>query len=186
MPTRCADGRGSNLKAVSAKHDWPPVSPTLRRFVDWIASYTLAPRGMVARMAIRDPDRAEPERPRYGIRLTGNACERLTAARSRVILAAQGGFALPKGELAKQAGVSTGVIDALVDLEVLEAVALPQDSVAPEPDPAHAIAALSPTQAEAADRLGDAVRQGASASACWRASRARARPRSISRPWRRR
>ncbi len=68
-------GGGSNLKAVSAKHDWPPVSPTLRRFVEWIASYTLAPRGMVARMAIRDPDRAEPERPRYGIRLTGNACD---------------------------------------------------------------------------------------------------------------
>ncbi len=152
-------GSGANLKAVSARHDWPPVSPTLRRFVDWIASYTLAPRGMVARMAIRDPDRAEPERPRYGIRLTGNACDRLTAARSRVILAAQGGFALPKGELAKQAGVSTGVIDALVDLEVLEAVALPQEPVAPEPDPAHAIAALSPMQAEAADRLGDAVRQ---------------------------
>ncbi len=31
-------GSGANLKAVSARHDWPPVSPTLRRFVDWIAA----------------------------------------------------------------------------------------------------------------------------------------------------
>ncbi len=111
-------------------------------------------------MAIRDPDRAEPRAPRYGIRLTGNPCDRLTAARSRVLLAAQGGFALPKGELARQAGVSTGVIDALVDLEVLEAVALPPEPVAPAPDPAHRVAELSASQAEAADRLSAAVGQG--------------------------
>jgi len=153
-------GGGSNLKAVVARLDWPPMSRQLRRFVDWIAAYTLAPRGMVARLAIRDPERAEPERIRYGVRLTGNPCTKLTDSRSRVLLAAQGGFARPKGELAKLAGVSTGVIDALVDLEVLEAVALPMEQVAPEPEPDFAAADLSPLQEEVASRLRASIRAG--------------------------
>jgi primosomal protein N' (replication factor Y) len=154
-------GSGANLKAVTARHDWPPLSRELRRFVDWIAAYTLSAKGMVARMAIRDPERVEPERIRYGIRLTGNHCDRITPARGRAILAAQGGFALPKGELARQAGVSTGVIDALVDLEVMEAVALPQEPVALPPDPDFAATDLSPMQQEAAARLRQAVSAGA-------------------------
>jgi primosomal protein N' (replication factor Y) (superfamily II helicase) len=42
-------GAGGNLKAVVARHDWPPLPARLRRFIDWVAAYTLAPRGMVAR-----------------------------------------------------------------------------------------------------------------------------------------
>jgi primosomal protein N' (replication factor Y) (superfamily II helicase) len=150
-------GSGGNLKAVIARHDWPPVSANLRRFVDWIASYTLASKGMVARMAIRDPEAASAEKPRYGVRLTGNHPAKLTDARSRVILAAQGGFAFPKSDLARLAGVSTGVIDALVDAEVMEAVPLPPESVAPAPDPDHAVTDLSVMQTEAAASLVAAV-----------------------------
>jgi primosomal protein N' (replication factor Y) (superfamily II helicase) len=150
-------GSGGNLKAVIVRHDWPPVSTNLRRFVDWIASYTLAPKGMVARMAIRDPEAAAAEKPRYGVRLTGNHPAKLTDARSRVILAAQGGFAFPKSDLARLAGVSTGVIDALVDAEVMEAVPLPPESVAPAPDPDHAVTDLNTTQTEAAAALVAAV-----------------------------
>ncbi len=150
-------GSGGNLKAVIARHDWPVMSGNLRRFVDWIASYTLAPKGMVARMAIRDPETASTGKLRYGVRLTGNFPTKLTNARSRVILAAQGGFAFPKSDLARLAGVSTGVIDALVDAEVMEAVALPPESVAPRPEPDHAQPALSASQSDAAAALVSAV-----------------------------
>jgi primosomal protein N' (replication factor Y) (superfamily II helicase) len=153
-------GGGGNLKPVIARHDWPPLSAKLRKLVDWIAAYTLAPKGMVARMAMRDPTAASAEKPRYGVRLTGNRPEKLTAARSRAILAAQGGFAFPKSELARAAGVSTSVIDALVDAQVMEAVTLPQASVAPLPDPGHAVTALNDSQNDAAERLRHAVRAG--------------------------
>jgi primosomal protein N' (replication factor Y) (superfamily II helicase) len=154
------DGAGANLKAVAARHDWPPLPARLRRFIDWVAAYTLAPRGMVARMALRDPANASPEKPRYGLRLTGNHPGKITPARGRVLLAATGGFAFGKSELAKQAGVSTGVIDALVDAEVLEAVALPPEPAAPTPDPDHARAALSDSQRLAADALSERVKSG--------------------------
>jgi primosomal protein N' (replication factor Y) len=146
-------GAGANLKPVIARHDWPGLPEKLRRFIDWVAAYTLAPRGMVARMALRDPAAASPEKPRYGLRLTGNHPGKITPARGRVILAAQGGFAFGKSELAKLAGVSTGVIDALVDAEVLEAVALPPEPAAPTPDPEHAPLAFSEAQAAAAEAL---------------------------------
>jgi primosomal protein N' (replication factor Y) (superfamily II helicase) len=153
-------GTGANLKAVIARHDWPPLPAKLRRFIDWVAAYTLAPRGMVARMALRDPANASPDKPRYGLRLTGNHPGKITPARGRVLLTAQGGFAFGKTELAKQAGVSTGVIDALVDAEVLEAVALPPEPAAPLPDPNHAPAALSDGQSHAADALRARVTTG--------------------------
>jgi primosomal protein N' (replication factor Y) (superfamily II helicase) len=151
-------GTGANLKAVTEKFDWPPLPSKLRRFIDWVAAYTLAPRGMVARMALRDPASASPEKPRYGLRLTGNHPGKITPARGRVLLAAKGGFAFGKSELAKQAGVSTGVIDALVDAEVLEAVALPPEPAAPTPDAEHAPAELSDGQRAAADALIGRVR----------------------------
>ena len=33
----------------------------MRRFVDWIAAYTLSPPGMVARMLLRAPEAFDPE-----------------------------------------------------------------------------------------------------------------------------
>src|SRR5262249_13176317 len=43
----------AKLKLVSAKLDFPPLPPELVQLVDWVADYTLAPRGMVLRMALR-------------------------------------------------------------------------------------------------------------------------------------
>ena len=44
---------GGNLKAVGGIVDVPPMPDGLRRLVDRIARYTLAPRGAVLRMALR-------------------------------------------------------------------------------------------------------------------------------------
>ena len=41
------------LKALIAVLDTPPMRPDVRRLVDWIASYTLSPPGVVMAMALR-------------------------------------------------------------------------------------------------------------------------------------
>ncbi len=41
------------LKPIAAVLDTPPMRPALRRFVDWMAAYTLAPPGEVMAMALR-------------------------------------------------------------------------------------------------------------------------------------
>ena len=154
-------GGASNLKGVARRLDSPPLAANLRRFVEWVARYTLAPRGMVLRMALRGPDDDEPERIQVGVRLAGPPPERMTPARARVIAAAQGGFAFPKRALAEAASVSVGVVDGLVDEGTLEAVGIPPPPIAPRPDPDHAATALEEEQATAAAALAAAVESGA-------------------------
>src|SRR5271165_350760 len=70
-------GSAENLKPVAARLDWPPLPPKLRGFVDWVAAWTLAPLGMVLRMATRGAEEAGEEPVRIGLRLTGAAPKRL-------------------------------------------------------------------------------------------------------------
>src|SRR5688572_22951535 len=46
-------GLHNRLKEVEDKLDILPLRSELRKFVDWVSGYTLAPRGMVLRMALR-------------------------------------------------------------------------------------------------------------------------------------
>ncbi len=84
---------GSNLKAIESRFGFPPLPANLRQFIDWVARWTLSPRGMVLRMSLRAPFNATPERVRVGVRLAGPPPPRMTPARARVIAAAEGGLA---------------------------------------------------------------------------------------------
>lgn len=146
---------GGNLKSIAEKRDLPRLADPLRRFVDWLAHWTLAPRGMVLRMGIRAPDSAGPEPVRIGVRMAGAPTlpQRMTPARARVIAAAEDGFTRSKSALASFAGCSAGVVESLIDEGTLEAIALPPEPVALPPDPAYATTALEPDQRDAANAL---------------------------------
>ncbi len=158
---RSATGGRGNLKSVVGKADAQALSDRLREFVDWVARYTLAPRGMVLRMAMRSPEQDRPERPQIGVRLAGPPPARMTPSRIRVIEAAAGGLVHAKRALAEAAGVSQAVVDGLVDEGTLEAVMVPPRPIAARPDPDHAATALSDDQAKAAEALRAAVAEKA-------------------------
>ena len=61
----------NRLKEVGEKLDVPPLKPELRSLVDWVANYTLSPRGMVLRMCLRMGEQLGTERVRLGVRLSG-------------------------------------------------------------------------------------------------------------------
>jgi primosomal protein N' (replication factor Y) len=63
----------------------PPLKDELRRFVDWVSTYTLSPRGMVLRMGLRMGEHLGPARERVGVRLAGPPPKRRTPARQRVL-----------------------------------------------------------------------------------------------------
>lgn len=148
---------GSNLKAVEHRFDLTPMREEMRAFVDWIARWTLSPRGMVLRMGMREPEEA-PEVPKLGVRLTDQRPQRATAARSRLIEAATGGMVWRKSALCAAASVSNGVIDGLVDEGVFEVIAIPPDPVAEVPDADAQKVALTEDQATAAHSLVEMVR----------------------------
>jgi primosomal protein N' (replication factor Y) len=147
-------GAGDNLKSVAAKLDWPRLEAPLRRFIDRVAAYTMQPRGMVMRMALRDPRAGRGlERPRVGVRASGRPPGRMTPARARTLRAAEGGVGFAKAELARLAGVSSGVVDALVDDGALETYVIEAAPGLERVDPAAAGHALTPEQAAAAEPL---------------------------------
>ncbi|MFG1422778.1 primosomal protein N' [Roseixanthobacter liquoris] len=147
----------AKLKSVKAKLDHTPLPQELRRLVDWIADYTLAPRGMVLRMALRHDESPGPTRERVGVRATGHAPERMTAARARLLAFLADGFVRGKSEAAREAGVSPSVVDGLVDDGALETLVLPPEPAAYPPDASFAVPELSPEQAGAAQALRAAV-----------------------------
>ena len=150
----------NRLKDVEEKLDVPPLKPELRSFVDWVANYTLASRGMVLRMCLRMGEHLGAERERVGVHLAGAAPQRLTAARQRVLALLADGMVRAKGEAAREAGVSAGVIDGLIDEGTLETVVLPQERVAEKPDPDFAPPDFTHDQSAAAAELKATVAKG--------------------------
>ena len=125
----------NRLKDVEQKLDLPPLKPELRSFVDWVANYTVSSRGMVLRMCLRMGENLGAERERVGVRLAGPPPQRMTTARERALALLADGMVRGKSDAAREAGVSAGVIDGLIDEGTLETVVLPPEPVAAKPDP---------------------------------------------------
>jgi primosomal protein N' (replication factor Y) len=150
----------NRLRDVEDKLDVPPLRPELRSFVDWVAKYTLASRGMVLRMCLRMGEHLGAERERVGVRLAGAAPKRRTAARERVLALFADGGLRGKSDAAKEAGVSAAVIDGLIDEGTLATVVLPPEPVAEKPDPDFAATDFTPDQKTAAAELKATLAKG--------------------------
>lgn len=153
----------NKLKSISHVYDtMPPLDKDLRRFVDWVAGWTLGAPGMVVRMVLRSEEALEPEAPVPGVRrIEGAEPERMTPARRRVLETMEDGFAWTKSGLAHAAGVSTSVIDGLVQQEVLEIVSMPAAPPPPRPQIDYAQKDLTPAQQAAAEKLSESFDKGA-------------------------
>ena len=148
------------IKAIVEACQVPPLAGELRRFVDWVANYVMAPPGAVLRQVMRVPDAFAPPKP-MTVFEAADAPARMTAARQRVFdaLAERGAMAAP--ELARAAGVSASVVKTLAQAGHLAAHDLPGDIHFPAPAAAHQRVALSDEQKAVADKLAAAVaRQG--------------------------
>jgi primosomal protein N' (replication factor Y) len=150
----------NRLKDVDDKLDVPPLKDELRQFVDWVSGYTLSSRGMVLRMALRMGAHLGPGRERVGVRRAGPPPQRMTAARARVLALFEDGLTRAKGDAAREAGVSVGVIDGLIDEGTLETVVLPPEKLMQAPDPDFAKPDFALGQLAAADALRTTVDQG--------------------------
>jgi primosomal protein N' (replication factor Y) len=146
------------LKAVAERIDMPPLPPNTLAFVEWAARWQIAPPGDPMAIALRGL-RSEPPRPPRRIVLTGQAPSKMTPAREKALEAAASG-APTAVALAEMAGVSTGVIKALIDDGALAVVEIAEADAFPAPDPNHAPAVLNPSQAAAAKVLGEMVEAG--------------------------
>ena len=148
----------ARLKPIAEKLDLPTLPEVLRRFVQWVADYTLSAPGAVLAMCMRAAS-SERDRARVGYALGGPEPERMTDARRRVLDLLRDSPARTAADLAEEAGVSEGVVRGLVQAGTLVPAALPCRAPFQAPDPNRPGPALSPEQAEAADALRQAARE---------------------------
>jgi primosomal protein N' (replication factor Y) (superfamily II helicase) len=158
------------LKLVVEALPLPRLRPELRRFIERVAAYTMAPPGMVLRMTMSVAAALEAPRARRlcvlapaGLAaLSGTAPpKQLTQARQRVLEALHQGPSLAAAELARVAGCGPGVVRALVASGLVEERLAPAKPPLPSPpDWRLSGPPLSPDQSIAARRLVDAVAAG--------------------------
>jgi len=148
------------LRAVLERCDAPPLPEVLCRFVDWVAAYTLAPRGAVLKMVLSAPDALDPPAPQTALVATDDMPElRLTPTRRRVLDVAADGLPRAARELALDAGTSPAVVRGLLKAGGLRQVTVtPAEEAQPDwrlPGPD-----LSPEQQAAAADLAATVEDG--------------------------
>ena len=139
------------LKPLTAVLDVPGLPDALRRFIDWVAAYTLALPGDVLAMALRiNALRPEPTQAGW---VAGARPNRTTPARQAVLDAAADGAPRTTAELARLAGVSPGVVRGMSQAGLLQPAALPSHPRFHAPDLHRPGPTLSPEQEHAAFAL---------------------------------
>ena len=155
---REALGGNRPLKPVAERLEDPRLPPGTLEFIQWAARYAVDEPGQPLAIALRGA-RAPKARPVRVVELTGVPPARPTPARSRVLEAAAGA-ALSPADLARAAGVSSGVVRALIDEGALRVRLVEAEARFDDPDPSRPGAALNLSQAAAAAALKAMLAEG--------------------------
>ncbi len=153
------------LKSIVEVIAAAPLLPEASRiFIDRAAKYVCAPPGNLLAMTMRSREALEePAMEKLVMAAAGSSFAgsggRMTPARTRVL--AEAGAPMAPGELARAAGVSSGVVKGLVDAGALDVVERPVDLPFDAPDAERGGKTLTPAQAEAAGLASDLVRERA-------------------------
>jgi primosomal protein N' (replication factor Y) (superfamily II helicase) len=145
----------AKLRSVLRVLDASPMRSELRDFLMRVGDYTLTPLPAMLRLATRAPGLADGAATRKLLYRGDTLPDRMTDARTRVLAACDGfgGAGLTTQELAQAAGVSAGVVRALVQSGALVEREAPRDQPYPRLDPHRAGPTLAKDQGMAADAL---------------------------------
>ena len=148
---RPADAK--RLKAIIRKLDVPAQTSSLRRLVKHVAETTLHPLGSALRLTLGVPAALDPPTPKMGVIVSSSFIDaKITKARRNVldVLADK----RPRGpaDLAREAGVSSAVVHAMVKKSFLCSVPIPEPPERPLDIDKKAVE-LSVAQAAAASQL---------------------------------
>lgn len=161
------------LRFVRGVIDAPPLPTGLRQLISWVARWTMAPLGMVLRLALRAHEAGEKTAsPPKLLRWTGVEPAKTTAARQRVMSLLSDRLARRKADIAGETGVSGAVIEALVKAGVLESIIAPRlplplpqaDFMTPHFNEAQSLAASALRDMVAARRFSTTLLHGVTGS----------------------
>ncbi len=146
----------AKMKRIAKTFPGFRLAPDLIDFIDWVADYTLFPRGTVLRMVMRGGTQLDAPKPQTGYFPVDKLPDdlRLTPARTKVVAAARGlNQPISARDLAARAGVSDGVIRSMADAGGLQRIETDPDAPFEAPNWRRPGKTLSPDQKQAADDL---------------------------------
>ncbi len=149
------DVKPNKIKPIISNYNLPPLPDVHRKFLDWMAGYTMAAKGAVLKLTLSVPKALEPP-----VTITGYVIgeqrpddKGISPAAKRILDVAQDGLPRRASELAEEAECSTGVIKTLFNKGFLKTVELQTPPPCRVPDSERAGALLSAPQRECADTL---------------------------------
>ena len=149
------------LKSVTMLADTPPLTADILHFLKQVSRWTLAPFGSVMRLMLNTPDALvpPPEQPVFTLADTPlSESVKTTPQRARVLEFLQTAPALTTTEIARETGVSSGVISAMHKAGLLQKHLAARGQMAPtisaqQLASARASFTLSPEQQAVADAI---------------------------------
>lgn len=143
----------AKLKAIIRRLPVPGLPASLRKFVSWVARYTLYREGQVLALAMRSREALEEPKMVSFYRYGGTPPARMTAPRERLIEVVSDQMARTPQMMSEEAGVSPSVVRGLIKADLFEEEARRADVPFDMPDPDFCRQELNEHQAKAADEL---------------------------------
>ena len=158
-PAKRADPK--RLKPIRRRLEAPALTPALLQLIKHVAATTLHPLGNALRLALASPAALDPPAPKIGLVPASTLMEgeRITKARERVLAILEDGLPRLPADLARAAGVSSGVVHTMAKQGMLQAKPVPEPAE-PVLDIRRDAVDLSTPQRTAADRLVGLVGHG--------------------------
>jgi len=151
------------LKAIISKYDIDPMPEAHRKFIDWVAGYTVSMKGSVLKMALSAPAGLMTPKASCGFMLDIDReipDKGLSPKRKKVLEIMADTKTRKASEIADLAGCSPAVIRGMADKGLLEEVSIYNCAPCLYPDTDGYLADLSEDQQMVADELCVDVRSG--------------------------
>ncbi len=150
----------AKLKPVISKYNIEAMPSQHRKFIDWVAGYTLSMKGSVLKMALSAPAGLHPPKPSTGYQLGAQTDKGVTPQRQKVLDVMREGQVPIASEIAQMAGCSAAVVKGMAEKGMLEAVGRFTPAPCLNPNYDSGRADLSALQQEAADAMCDEDQYG--------------------------
>jgi primosomal protein N' (replication factor Y) len=147
------------LKSVVAKYNLPPMPETQRKFLDWMAAYTMNDRGAVLKMALSVPKALETPKAAVGYK-KDSLPPNVSTKHQKVLDVLSDGLARRPAELAELSGVSTAALKTMAKNRLIKTVEMATSAPCRTPDINKKGPPLSPDQDAAAEQLKNFVKKG--------------------------
>lgn len=152
------------LKSIIHKYDFPAMPPVQRKFLDWVADYTMSAKGFVMKMSLSVPGALEPPVPvtayQKGEDLPDLIRKGLSPQRQKVLEVLDSGVAYRAADLAREAGCSSAVVKGLADKGLIQTTEIHSPAPCRAPDPHRAGPELSDDQDLAATTMKELLDSG--------------------------